>query len=293
MRIRKPRKTAPAPAPSTFLKMTMAEYLARPEMSSSQLKDFKRHGPGRWRDLQALGERDSTEAQLWGTCFHSYLLEGRQDWVVLPETYPKADGTHKPWNSNAKVCQEWEEQWVGYALLSKTEADTIRCAAMLAFNVWSPSPGALIEHVAVAELNGIPFRCRPDYCLIWPGTKDVDVVDVKTTGGLLQDWAWEIDKWGYHIQEEIYTRILRANGWKPRFRFLVVEKNPPHHAMLVALGPETKREAELWVNDALKEFKSCRDKNEWPPYRPEVIDMPKGRMRLLDEEMEQMAGDLL
>ncbi len=63
-----------------------------------------------------------SDALAFGTCFHSLLLEGREDFVEKPATYPAPashakvkkkeieEGSPLKWNANAAYCKEWEEK---------------------------------------------------------------------------------------------------------------------------------------------------------------------------------------
>jgi hypothetical protein len=66
-----------------------------------------------------------------GTAAHCLILEGEAEfdrrYAIAPATYP-AKGGEKPWNRNARLCQDWEsaQEEAGKSVVSAKEATLLR-----------------------------------------------------------------------------------------------------------------------------------------------------------------------
>jgi hypothetical protein len=76
-------------------------------------------------------EPDESRALAMGTAAHCLVLEGEAEfdrrYAIAPAVYP-AKGGEKPWNRNAKLCQEWEsaQEEAGKSVVSAKEAALLR-----------------------------------------------------------------------------------------------------------------------------------------------------------------------
>ena len=136
-----------------------------------------------------------------------------------------------------------------------------------------------IETSVLWRDGGIWCRCRPDWM---PGelVHSSVVYDLKTTAtsarpevfGTRQLWSM-----GYDLQAAWYLRGIKAvTGAECRFRFVVVEVDPPHALSVIELPPETLELAAHRCEQAIRLWKWCLSEDRWPGYsqRIEYAQMP-------------------
>lgn len=112
--------------------------------------------------------------------------------------------------------------------------------------------------------TGLRKRGRLDWL-----TPDGDCDDVKTAAtanpALLERQFWKL---GYFMQAAWYMDLIIALGISenPVFRFVVVEKDPPHVVTVVRYDADAITEGRRQNRLAVDTYLRCRDRNEWPGY---------------------------
>lgn len=112
--------------------------------------------------------------------------------------------------------------------------------------------------------TGLRKRGRLDWL-----TPDGDCDDVKTSTtanpALLERKFWQL---GYFMQAAWYMDLLIALGISdnPVFRFVVVEKDPPHVVTVIRYDADAIAEGRRQNRLAVDTYLRCRDRNEWPGY---------------------------
>jgi len=135
------------------------------------------------------------------------------------------------------------------------------------------------------EANGVWCRARPDF--IPAATLDggyVILLDLKTTAGsaLPERWAQTGFGLGIDVQAAFYARGIRRlvpDVRSVRFIFVVIEQESPHAVSLVELSGEAEAQGAQTVETAIRTWRACLDRNEWPAYppTPQVIEPPPYR----------------
>jgi hypothetical protein len=119
------------------------------------------------------------------------------------------------------------------------------------------------------EETGLQCAGRPDFVSSVTGC----VYDLKTTsGGLgLKQLASTVDRWGYHIQNSLYVRGLRANaidiggaGW------IFVENEPPFDCRVVEMVPDQLAAAERDAMRLMRRVAECERTGVWPGVSSEI-----------------------
>ncbi|MCC6381785.1 MAG: PD-(D/E)XK nuclease-like domain-containing protein, partial [Dehalococcoidia bacterium] len=143
----------------------------------------------------------------------------------------------------------------------------------------------------VWEEGGVVCRARLD----WLHDGGAFVSDLKTTSRSANpdEFTRSIFSMGYDIQVAAYTRAVeRTTGVTPEFRFVVVETAPPYALSVIALGPAALTIAEKKWADAVKTWKRCLDRDEWPGYPTRVAyaELPAWEeSRWLERELREIA----
>lgn len=220
--------------------------------------------------------RDS-DALDFGKSFHAMLLEGKQEFVIHPLTYPgdpigkpKFPGQKidKPWNWTANYCKDWAKEQAK-DILSHGESDdlmamieSVRSDEMLA----SYMKDAKTEVSIFAEQNGVKFKARID-TLPLTGA----IIDFKsTTNARPEKFTRTIYDNGYFLQAAFYLDILNLCGDKRKdFWFVGIEKTYPYAHCTVSLFDEFSS----FISAGRKRYKAAlrllleaQKTNQWPAY---------------------------
>lgn len=114
------------------------------------------------------------------------------------------------------------------------------------------------------EEFGVWCRARIDW---WIGrTEGCYIADLKTCEDADPErCSRALFSSGYDVQAAFYMRgFAQVMEAESVFRFVFVEKEPPHCLSVVSLGPDALMLAEKRVRYALETWKRCLDSGEWP-----------------------------
>jgi hypothetical protein len=103
------------------------------------------------------------------------------------------------------------------------------------------------------------------------------VVDYKTAESAEpRAFARKAATYGYHLQDAYYSDAVEAvTGERPRFVFVVQEKEPPYLVSVVQLDENARDLGRRRVAEALELFAWCQERDEWPGFDGvEVVDLP-------------------
>lgn len=160
------------------------------------------------------------------------------------------------------------------AILSHPEAAAI---------LLSDSGKAEVSLYATDPVWGVQLRARPD----WMDGGELD--DVKTAvSAHPATFARHAARFGYHIQAAFYRRAAQLLGIAedPRFRFVVVEKEPPHLVSVVEYDDEAKAEGDREVNEAIRTYAACMASGRWPGYDEGTQPISLPLWAIDEDEME-------
>ena len=219
-----------------------------------------------------------TPALLFGTAFHTYVLEREKfdrDYIVVP----KVDGRTK--EGKALLAQVNES---GRVMLSEEQFEQIK---RMTESVMSNKYAAALINNGEHEQSyfwtdsktGIDLKCRPD-CRT--DLKNVSViVDLKTTENADTDsFTRSCIKYGYDLQAAMYKQGIELCEGKPhKFVFVAVEKNPPYACNVLEADEFLIKKGSQDMNDYLYELKSCLANNTWYGFNgekgyPNIISLP-------------------
>jgi hypothetical protein len=105
------------------------------------------------------------------------------------------------------------------------------------------------------EQDGIMCKCRPDWL-----TSDT-VYDFKTTRQSLEDFHWDVRKFCYDVQALWYFKGVEKHLPISNFRFVVIEKIPPHRVRIFEL--EDLSQAQDMIDRGFSIYSECMLTGEW------------------------------
>jgi hypothetical protein len=214
-----------------------------------------------------------------GTCAHALLLEGAAavDVIEAPD-----------WRSKgAQLARENARAEGRIALLAK-HYDGVQAmvgAAKIQLSNLDIDPQPFTdgkpEQTLVWEEDGATCRARLD----WLRDDRATIDDYKSTKGSANPEAWTrtLYQIGADIQAAMYLRGLAAVNMdglslydQPEFRFIVQETYAPYALSVVSLGPAALEIANRKVEYAIRTWRECLEKGEWPGYSSQVCvaDLP-------------------
>lgn len=120
--------------------------------------------------------------------------------------------------------------------------------------------------------TGVWLRCRPDFL---PSALR-HIPDYKTAASAKpEDFKRSIYNYGYHMQAALYLDgIENVTGTKPQsFYFVVQEKEAPYIVTCQAVEQIAVDWGRIQNRKAIHLFAECLEKNEWPGYARDVIEV--------------------
>lgn len=240
-----------------MLKMSLDEYLKHDALSRSDIRAFIQ-GPNYWRWFKQ--DKKKTKSMAFGTYLHWLALEPeefRKNVVIKPQglNLVTKDGITFKKNNEGKAIISDDE----YNKLNAMAASIMNHPEVL--DLYTPGN---VERSFFYQRDGVNLKCRPDFFSM----NDVTIVDIKTTSKplILRKLAYEIRNRGYDIQGAMCLDGL-SDYFKHDFKtFLLVfvESNPPYDVMVVELDRIDIERARNEYLNAIREWKICKEKNEWP-----------------------------
>lgn len=269
--------------------MPMAEYQAREEVSSHDLKLIHR-APFAYRFAKDNPEPED-ETMGIGSLLHLAVLEPEQveaQVAILPEdampkpTAPQLKaikaGKGSP-NGLARLAwwDDWNESSKGK--LNVKPSDLVKVTGMHKSLMATPTVRTAISSTGIREAScffdlwDVACRMRPDH---W-GDDEV-MMDLKSTGDCSREaFSREIWKQRYHAQMSFYDHGATQLGRKPRLCvWIAVETKPPFLCSYHIASISLLEFGRIENTRDLATFKKCSQSGFWPGVRtyPEPIELP-------------------
>lgn len=252
-------------------------YHANEAIGSTDIRDFLR-SPRLFKDRQDGIQRKETPALLFGTASHMALLE--------PIRFARS-AAFKPkgMKFSTKEGIAWRDahEAEGRIIVEHDDAEALQ-----------------MMHLRMpAEVREIFARCRPEVtvrgpmdgliCQIRVDMLDLDggrFFDLKTIDRI-EDIEKSVYKYGYHIQERWYSRLLKAEtGRRLAGRFVFVEKKAPFRWRIVELDADFVLIGDRAVIDAIDGIAARIKSGCWddPGSLHEMVSPPEWATQELDED---------
>lgn len=248
--------------------MPFAEYAAAPGVNASLLKivhreclaKAKAHLDGRYKKESAALD--------FGHCFHSFTLEGREDFSIKPEMYDSDDGPKK-WNANANVCKAWKSEQGDRLILSADEAASIYSMSKAVRERLGDLMEGRIEVSLFADRkDGIALKNRAD---LIPHKENAPIIDLKSCASAEPNKFLKssIDL-GYDLQVAFTIDVAKLCGIERKdFWLVAVETEYPHPISVLRFRDEPcsfLRAGRAKYRRALQMLKNAMDEGSWPGY---------------------------
>lgn len=251
--------------------MPPEQYFAIPAMNQSTLKKALVNS----EELQHAikGGVNVTEDMLWGTAFHTALIEPERfkAYFKVWKKQPKKSTAAFMEDLNAARVEgfemyrsDWDIDTMVNAVKRHPEASAIlEC------------PGGQCELSLVWDREGVPAKCRLDGVWLEHGV----VVDVKTTRDVeTRDIESESQYRGYFFQAAYGIEGLRAltgrQDWK--WYHVWVKKDAPHTVRVTVVHPSAIEHGRLMVQRAWGIWRGCVNSGAWTAYPTvdEIVAQP-------------------
>jgi exodeoxyribonuclease VIII len=295
--------------PGVYPGTSFDAYLALDAWNASAVKNART--PAHLATARDEPSKKQTAQMVLGTALHARLLE-RTTSVKLIIDGPINPATGKGFGTGTKAYDEFAAAHPGKIILARDDRKSLDLMAdkLMAH----PRARTLIETPGLAELVLVwdePAACpgRSGPVLVRMKARVDKLIhgllawDLKSTDDASPDaWAWTIKNYGYHIQQDIYRRGLRAHKLPDRFAFMLSENEAPYEPEVYEIddrprwpdGPTTLEVARHHVDRALSMIAACESSGlprpKWPgyPVAPEIrkIGLPYGELRRYQEERD-------
>ena len=270
----------PAPSPS------LSSGIAHAILEESPLHAFYKHP----RLNPHYQRADESKFDL-GSAAHAVLLDGDYKKIAVIKATDYRTKEAKETRDEARkagMIPVLVEQMADIELMVEAAQAAIKESELA--EIFTPTGGDS-ELTLIWEENGVWCKSRPDRL-----SKDRRIiVDYKTTGGSAEPTAWTKGPMignGCDIQAALGLRGIQAlcGGLPPSFIFLVQENYAPFAVSFVGFGPQFQHYADVRLERALKIFKRCQTRNEWPGYpsRTAWVAPPVYMMTQWDAQVEEM-----
>jgi len=211
-----------------------------------------------------------------GRAAHRAILGAGGEYVAYPSDMLAANGA-----ISTKAAKEWaaEQREAGRTPLKADDVDLIGAIAASAARRLTAMgitlDPARSEMVALAEIDGVSCKAMIDNA---PADPRLPLYDVKTCEDANPDAVIRaVCNYGYDFQAAWYLDTWRAaTGETRRFRFVFVEKSPPHSASVIELHGAANDSAD-WMDDARGKtaearrlWAECLSTGVWPDYPARV-----------------------
>ncbi|WP_286713744.1 PD-(D/E)XK nuclease-like domain-containing protein [Acinetobacter sp. UBA2581] len=284
------------PTAQLIEKMSNEDYHARPEFSSSQLKDMLRSGAHFYSNhvLKEV-ERESKTAMDFGTLAHTLFLEPDQfeaEFAVLPEDAPKrpTETMLKAKNPSPDTLGKiafWENFEAEHAGKIIVTAEQIQGAQRIVENLKQLSMYAEMQNnFGMAEASifftdpafDLELRIRPDWhiapCKAFPFGL---ILDLKTTTDARPNaFSKKCGDFGYDLSAAMYREGFQEyyrTEQKPPFIFLVAESSIPFNVKQYQASELFLSVGETRYNKAKELLAESLLINEWDGYSLELEEI--------------------
>lgn len=226
--------------------MTNEQYHSSDAISKSSL-DLLLKSPYHLKNKNSF--RYDSPAFLIGSALHKLVLE--------PETF------YEEFYTDKKV----EGSTIGKQFLKPDDMELISNMAQAVMRIKESVlflKDGKAEYSYFSELEGVKVRCRPDYY----NEKLGIAIDLKTCNDAsAYGFQSSVAKFNYHMQDAMYTDILKSLGKKVNyFLFIAVEKKAPHMVGFYVLDHVAQEEGRKKYKELLNLYKHCEKTNNWWGY---------------------------
>lgn len=276
--------------------MPMSEYLsdpcAAPSLSGGLAHTLLTRSPlHAWTEHPRLNKAFVPDAptpeQEEGTALHALILENEDLTVVVDAP---------DWRTKAAQQARIAAREAGKIAILKARhaeiasvADDVRDQLRYHDDARDILAAGKPEQTMIWQYQDIWVRNRVDWLDEDPRGWLTDIKTVATTAEPDAFGRKLVDS-GYALSAALYLAGARALGRRPAgYRWLVVERDPPHAISVVAMAPDLMDLAERQARRALDIWRECMRTDTWPAYPPRTcyIEAPAWATMKWEEREER------
>ena len=249
---------------------SFASYVKDAAVNQSSLKVLHKQSPAHFKHAWDNPDELDKPAFIIGRAVHTKVLE--------PAKFDDEFVLSKFTDFRTKEAREWRESQTRSIL----KADDMQAIDGMVASIQRPEwfKKALSKCDVEANVNfrdsvtKIMLKARLD--MVYGGEKGA-IFDLKTAQSANRDkFSRDFREYAYHFQAAFYSMAFEAVfGCKPMaFFFVVVEKEPPFVACRYKVSPEAIDAGMQDVRRSLDTLAECQEKDDWPGYPDESLDLP-------------------
>ena len=253
------------------MEINQSNYYQDREHLTNSMLGWLKESPAYFKS-QIDKQSAATDAMIFGTAFHSYVLEPdkfKSQYYVLPKIdrrTKKGKEEYAEHLKNAGDCviintdQYNKILGMGESIANnKTLNDLLSLSnsKMESVNVWEEKVRDDNDETHIIKCKSLIDMIKQD---------DDLVVDLKTTSSV-KSFTSSIRKFGYDRQAAYYLRGLQANNIvspEARFLFVAVEKDDPYEIAMFELDQSIMDVANSEIDDLLRLYQKCIVNNFYP-----------------------------
>lgn len=208
-----------------------------------------------------------------GTAAHRQALGAGADWVIIPTDLLASNGAASTKEAKQFIADARER---GLTPIKEEEAVSVyRVAKKVRERLGDIGVKLNPEHsetAAFAKIDGVWCRALVDNA---DSDTRAPLYDLKTTTDANpESIAKTIMSYGYDVQAQHYREVWKAATGEDRaFRFIFVEKEPPHEICIIELSGDDLLMAERRIRRAREIFAGCLANDDWPGYPSGIVQI--------------------
>lgn len=251
--------------------MPDADYHRRTELSSTGVRRLL-DSPARFHYWNTHPQPTKPAFDL-GSAAHAKILGVGATITIYPDEHLTPSGAV----STKQATRDWEQEQRALGLIPIGRTDAAKVDAMAEAVLADTQARSILETITgrevtiINDVDGVPSRARFD--LYGHGHAG----DLKTTRDASPTaFNRSVGSYGYHIQQQWYEDVHRAETGTPleRFTFIVVESAAPHLVGVYRLDFIWEDLAQKRTHQARQLYKACTEAGEWPGYSPVTLTPP-------------------
>lgn len=262
-----------------FNKVSDALYFKGPGLSRSDICGLRSSCPKKFKyHTYDHPAESSKQCFIDGDFSHRYLFQPETTEKFIPESvvilkayeeYGKQTASIRNTNAYKKVKAEYLDD--GFQIVSsELYQETGKIVESLRNRYGNILSSGIAEKVAygVDPATGLLVKIKPDF--IHTENNIIRAIyDLKTTKDDPETFKRSIYKYGYHIQDAYYLRViyLATGSYVSEFVFMCVEKVAPYLPYLVRCDEGYKALGKEFIDYALDTYKMCLTSGIWNGYQ--------------------------
>ena len=243
-----------------YVKDTFSEYLAREDVSASDIKNFLKSPRRYYYEKHKSTEEETGRHFPIGSAVHEHIME----FELFYENYIVSPKIDKRTKAGKEAFAEFQSKAAGKTIIYENEMQMIEemstsCKLNKTFIDFMQDCYYEVSCYTVDEKTGLKIRMRPD---ILPKSKN-SIVDIKTCrDSSPKAFKNDVYSFGYSLSAAFYSDFLKRENYV----FCAIEKSAPYQTSMYALNDEMLDYGRHQYRMGLDLLKWSIDNNYWCDY---------------------------